>query len=131
MFEESRDRWLNVPPLPGCIIVNSGDLITRMTNGKFKSALHRVYKTHDGDRYSTPFFCYPNLKVSPESRNLAYDGGGGGHWSLLLILSTFDTFKYNVPPSQCARTAHLAYFRPELCLGPMALENHDERLVWN
>jgi isopenicillin N synthase-like dioxygenase len=34
--------WTPAPTLPGCAIVNSGDLLERWTNGTFHSAPHRV-----------------------------------------------------------------------------------------
>ena len=53
--------WRDVPPRPGCFVVNVGDLLHRWTGGRFLSTLHRVEKRTPEERYSAPFFCAPNL----------------------------------------------------------------------
>lgn len=53
--------WLDVPPIPGTLIVNAGDQISILTNGMYRSALHRVIitdKTVGTPRYSTAVFAY-------------------------------------------------------------------------
>ncbi|XP_054820098.1 2-oxoglutarate-dependent dioxygenase 19-like [Prosopis cineraria] len=35
-------KWVNVNPLPNCIIVNIGDQLESMTNGRYKSIRHRA-----------------------------------------------------------------------------------------
>ena len=47
--------WVDVPPMPDCLILNVGDILHRWTNGRFKSVLHRVVNC-GRERYSTPFF---------------------------------------------------------------------------
>ncbi len=58
--------WRDVPPRPGCFVVNVGDLLHRWTGGAFLSTLHRVEKRDAGERYSAPFFCAPNLDAVVE-----------------------------------------------------------------
>ena len=36
---------MDVPSLPGTIIVNLGDMLERWTSGKYRSAMHRVRLT--------------------------------------------------------------------------------------
>lgn len=52
-------EWLKVSPIENCFVVNIGDMLTVMTNGIYKSTLHRVI--HNGDKYRTsvPFFFEP------------------------------------------------------------------------
>ncbi|KAK9814115.1 hypothetical protein WJX72_000846 [[Myrmecia] bisecta] len=59
-------QWQDVPPMPGMLIVNLGDMLERWTNGMFRSTLHRVISTCGCDRYSTAFFLEPNFDTVVE-----------------------------------------------------------------
>ncbi|XP_051152941.1 1-aminocyclopropane-1-carboxylate oxidase homolog 3-like [Andrographis paniculata] len=37
-----RDQWVDIPPVPGALVVNIGDLLQLISNDKFKSSQHRV-----------------------------------------------------------------------------------------
>lgn len=54
--------WLNVQPIPGQLIVDSGDMLQLMTNGRIPSTTHRVLAPPDADgpRLSMPFFIHPH-----------------------------------------------------------------------
>lgn len=50
-------KWLNVPPIPGTLVVNMGQAFEVVTNGVCKATTHRVLlPPGDYDRYSVPFF---------------------------------------------------------------------------
>lgn len=49
------DYWIEAPPLPGCFIVNIGDIFETWSGGQFKSTQHRVVNTGK-ERYSFPLF---------------------------------------------------------------------------
>jgi len=56
-------RWIAAPPIPGTVVVNTGDLMERWTNHVFCSTPHRVNVPAGSagrDRYSIAFFCHPN-----------------------------------------------------------------------
>ena len=53
--------WLDVPYVPGAFAVNSGDMMTRWTNGRFKSTPHRAVPPLDRPRYAIPYFLGPHL----------------------------------------------------------------------
>ena len=53
-------QWFPAPPIPGSILFNSGDMLTRWTNGRFLSTPHRVLNHSGRDRYSIPLFVHPN-----------------------------------------------------------------------
>ncbi len=58
--------WLPIPAHPGQIIVDSGDMLQRLTNGLLKSTTHRVTNP-TGDtqrRFSMPFFVHARKEVN-------------------------------------------------------------------
>ena len=60
-------NWLHAPSVPGAVIVNVGDLLTRWTNGQFRSVLHRVVlpegRAAQRSRYSATLFYQPRHEV--------------------------------------------------------------------
>ena len=54
-------EWIAATPIPGTVVVNTGDLMQRWTNHVFCSTPHRVnLTTTERDRHSIAFFCHPN-----------------------------------------------------------------------
>ncbi|KAI5084488.1 hypothetical protein GOP47_0000657 [Adiantum capillus-veneris] len=53
------DKWIDVKPLPGSLVVNVGEAIQAITNGKFKSVLHRVVNHPEKTRSSISCFLIP------------------------------------------------------------------------
>jgi isopenicillin N synthase-like dioxygenase len=50
-------QWFDVPPMPGALVVNVGDMMQRWTNDRWPSTLHRVVNNKSGrDRYSIAYF---------------------------------------------------------------------------
>jgi isopenicillin N synthase-like dioxygenase len=49
-------EWVDAPPVPGCFVVNVGDMLEAWTNGEFVATSHRVRRVRE-ERYSFPFFC--------------------------------------------------------------------------
>jgi isopenicillin N synthase-like dioxygenase len=64
------DEWIDAPPRDDAIIVNVGDLMTRWTNGRFRSAKHRVVNTSGRERYSIPQFHHPTFHVMVDPADL-------------------------------------------------------------
>jgi isopenicillin N synthase-like dioxygenase len=48
--------WITPPALPQSYLVNSGDMLKRWTNNRFRSTAHRARNTSSVDRYAIPFF---------------------------------------------------------------------------
>nr|Q43792.1 RecName: Full=1-aminocyclopropane-1-carboxylate oxidase; Short=ACC oxidase; AltName: Full=Ethylene-forming enzyme; Short=EFE [Nicotiana tabacum]CAA86468.1 1-aminocyclopropane-1-carboxylate deaminase [Nicotiana tabacum] len=52
-------QWIDVPPMRLSIVVNLGDQLEVITNGKYKSVMHRVITQTDGTRMSLASFYNP------------------------------------------------------------------------
>ncbi|KAF5458297.1 hypothetical protein F2P56_022332 [Juglans regia] len=52
-------HWIDVPPMRHSIVINLGDQLEVITNGKYKSVLHRVIAQTDGNRMSIASFYNP------------------------------------------------------------------------
>jgi isopenicillin N synthase-like dioxygenase len=52
--------WIDVPFVPGTMVVNIGDLFQSWTNDLYTSTLHRVYNKGEAARISVPHFASPN-----------------------------------------------------------------------
>ncbi|OIQ16469.1 MAG: oxidoreductase [Bacteriovorax sp. MedPE-SWde] len=57
--------WLDVDSKPGQLVVDSGDMMSRLTNEVLPATTHRVINPdNDGsERYSMPFFVHPHSKA--------------------------------------------------------------------
>jgi isopenicillin N synthase-like dioxygenase len=70
-------RWIPVSPRPGELVINIGDMLQRLTNGKLRSTTHRVVNpTPDRAskaRYSMPFFLHfrSNFLIDPLPETVA------------------------------------------------------------
>ena len=84
---DSDGGWLGVPSVAGGFVINIGDLMQRWTNGRWRSALHRVVGDEQGRRRnSMAFFHNPNwdavvdpILLSPDERRL-FDPVVAGPW---------------------------------------------------
>jgi len=52
-------EWVDVPPMRHAIVVNIGDQLEVITNGRYKSVMHRVLTRPDGNRMSIASFYNP------------------------------------------------------------------------
>ncbi len=57
-------QWVDAPPRDNAFIVNVGDMLHRMSNGKLLSTPHRVINATGRERYSVPFFFDPNVAAT-------------------------------------------------------------------
>ncbi|KAE9590526.1 hypothetical protein Lal_00023453 [Lupinus albus] len=58
--DATKGEWLEIPPIHGALVINIGDTLQILSNGKYKSAEHRVRTTNTQSRVSVPVFTLPN-----------------------------------------------------------------------
>lgn len=62
LLDPQSNEWLKIETEPDDLIVDSGDMIARITNNQLPAATHRVVnpdKNNNNSRYSIPFFMHP------------------------------------------------------------------------
>jgi isopenicillin N synthase-like dioxygenase len=61
------DDWIEAPSDPRLIICNLGDMLDRLTEGRYRSTPHRARNDSAVDRYSLPFFLDPGWDATIET----------------------------------------------------------------
>lgn len=75
--EAAPGRWIDVPPVPGAIVFNIGELLEVATGGYLRATVHRVVSPPPGvDRFSVPFFLGPRLDAVVEPIELPAELAG-------------------------------------------------------
>lgn len=69
--DDKSAAWVDIPPTPGALVINIGDLMARWTNDRWTSTLHRVVNPDVGSTVSTrrqsmPFFHNANYSALVE-----------------------------------------------------------------
>lgn len=98
-------EWIDVPSEPDLIICNLGDMLDRLTRGRYRSTPHRVRNQTTHDRISLPFFLDPSwsaaiepLPLDPtfhdererwDDADLSTIGGTYGDWLLTKVGRVF------------------------------------------
>ncbi len=72
--------WLDVPYIPGSFAVNSGDMLRRWSNARFKSTPHRALPPVGRDRYAIPFFLGPRFDQRIECMPTCTGSGDPPRW---------------------------------------------------
>lgn len=71
-------KWIPITALPDQIVVNVGDMLSRLTNNKLKSTIHRVVnpprEKMGTSRYSIPFFMHPVSSMDLSCLDSCVDG---------------------------------------------------------
>lgn len=70
---KSHGEWIAAPADADLVICNLGDMLDRLTGGRYRSNPHRVRNHAGADRYSLPFFLDPGWDASIEPLELNDD----------------------------------------------------------
>ncbi|KAL4259739.1 iron/ascorbate-dependent oxidoreductase family protein [Pleurotus pulmonarius] len=54
--QNTKQQWIDAPPIDGTLVINLGDQFARWTNDVFKSTVHRAINKSGKERYSIPLF---------------------------------------------------------------------------
>lgn len=70
--------WIEAPPIEGAVVCNIGDMLERLTGGRYRSTPHRVRNVSGHDRLSFPLFFDPDFtaRMTPlpvDSRRIEAD----------------------------------------------------------
>ncbi len=68
--QDTNGEWIEAPPIPGTLLVNVADLLTRWTDGAYKSTVHRVVNSSGRERMSLVLAFDPNPETMIDSRDV-------------------------------------------------------------
>ena len=94
----AKNQWIDAPPVPSAFVINIGDLLEVLSNGRWVSTAHRVRKVSE-ERYSAPLFFNLDYdaEIAPAPHLVLRDGGArypsvraGEH----LLAQTAQSFTY-------------------------------------
>ena len=73
--------WIEAPPIEGALVCNIGDMLERLTGGRYRSTPHRVKNISGHDRLSFPLFFDPDFtaRMAPLP-GIAITTGADGRW---------------------------------------------------
>ncbi|XP_057537470.1 feruloyl CoA ortho-hydroxylase F6H1-3-like [Amaranthus tricolor] len=57
---DDEKTWIHVPPIKGALVINIGDSLQILSNGKYKSIEHLVIANGNNNRVSIPIFVMPS-----------------------------------------------------------------------
>lgn len=84
--------WLDVPAEPGVLVCNIGDMLDKLTEGRYRSTPHRVRNTSGAGRLSFPYFFDPSWDAEvtplplddaspPDDADRRWDGASVHAWT--------------------------------------------------
>ena len=73
-------QWIDVAPIEGALVVNTGDMMQVWSNDRYRAALHRVAPRTDRARYSLPYFFNPSYSTNYAPLPGSIEAGDGPHY---------------------------------------------------
>jgi isopenicillin N synthase-like dioxygenase len=88
------DGWISVEPVPGMFVCNLGDMLERLTNGRYRSTPHRVRNTSTKGRLSFPYFFDPSWDATVPKLPIADEAptGDRARWDGLDVTAWGGTY---------------------------------------
>lgn len=90
-------EWIDAPPIAGAFVINIGDMLEALTNGRFIATPHRVRNVSE-ERFSFPLFCAVDFDTVIEPLPEFRDGAQVTYPSYVagdhLFAETMKTFAY-------------------------------------
>ena len=73
-IQQRSGEWAAMPPIPGTLVVNIGDLLHRWSNRRYRSTVHRVINSSGRERLSLVLAWDPNFETLVDPRAFCADG---------------------------------------------------------
>lgn len=92
------EEWIEAPPVEGAFVVNVGDMLEVLSNGRFIATSHRVRNVPE-ERFSFPLFCSLDYDAAIEPLPAFVKRDGGARYGRFiagdhLVTQTMKTFNY-------------------------------------
>ena len=73
-IQRRNGEWAAMPPIPGTLVVNIGDLLERWSNRRYHSTVHRVINSSGRERLSLVLAYDPNFETLVDPRAFCTEG---------------------------------------------------------
>ena len=73
-IQRRNGEWGAMPPIPGTLVVNIGDLLERWSNRRYRSTVHRVINSSGRERLSLVLAYDPNFETLVDPRAFCAEG---------------------------------------------------------
>jgi isopenicillin N synthase-like dioxygenase len=98
-------HWRLAPFVPGALLINTGNLMVRWTNGRFLSTKHRVINVASADRYAFPVFFGPDPDTVIECLPSCRDADGSAKQPPIRYQELMEWYFQKEAPAPAERAA--------------------------